>query len=236
MIRKAAARELARRHPLDANELIAELIGLARELDEPARCVLAPFLHALREEAATIPHAPELRRLAAIQSLPAVVALFADDAPTLELDPRAAARADARAFSESLGHLKTMARNSRDPDELSRVAMNSNPLVVRQLLINPRLTEALVVRIASKRPARPEPLVEIFRSSRWAVRRAVRRALVFNPYLPPEVGSKIVPLLTQPDLEELVRDGTVHHALRAQAAVLLRKKPEFDPPEPGGES
>ena len=89
------------------------------------------------------------------------------------------------------------------------------------MLINPRLTEALVVRIAARRPARPEPLVEIWKSSRWSVRHAVRRALVFNPYLPVEVGAKIVPLLSTQDLIELSGDAGVHESLRAQAKKLL---------------
>jgi len=49
----------------------------------------------------------------------------------------------------------------------------------------------------------------------------VRRALVFNPYLPPEVGVKIVPLLNANDLAELAGDASVHPSLREQAERLL---------------
>jgi hypothetical protein len=104
---------------------------------------------------------------------------------------------------------------------LARLVTVSNPSVVRNALLNPRLTEALVVRMAARRPARPEPLVEIWKSSRWSSRQAVRRALVFNPYLPPEVGVKIVPLLNGSDLSELAGDTSVHPSLREQAARLL---------------
>src|SRR5687767_4850189 len=68
IVRKAAARELAKRHPLDANELISDILQLAREHDEAARCVLAAFVQALELEKEQIPHADELERLAAIQS------------------------------------------------------------------------------------------------------------------------------------------------------------------------
>jgi hypothetical protein len=78
--------------------------------------------------------------------------------------------------------------------------------------------------MAARRPARPEPLMEIWKASRWSCRHAVRRALVFNPYLPPEVGTKIVPLLNASDLAELVADGSVHPSLREQAARLLEGK------------
>jgi hypothetical protein len=225
ILRKAAARELARYDPLDATELVGHLISLARKGWEPATHVLSAFVAALGLEAAQIPYADELRRLAQVQDLPAVADLFADGPARQEMDADAAAKADARAFSQTLGHLKQQARLTRDPDLLARLVTVSNPSVVRNALINPRLTEALVVRMAARRPARPEPLVEIWKSTRWSARHAVRRALVFNPYLPPEVGAKIVPLLNSTDLAELAGDSSVHPSLREQAARLLEQGP-----------
>lgn len=225
ILRKAAARDLAARHPVDANELIDHLLGLAREGWEPAGCVLGAFMAALDLEAASIPHADALKRLANIQSLQSVEALFPEGPPLMELDPAAAARADARLFSLPLGYLKTRARATRNLDELAKLATASNPAVVRNALLNPRLTEEGVVRIAAKRPARPEPLLEIWKSPRWSTRHSVRRALVFNPYLPPEVGAKIVPLLNRNDLEELANDAGVHPGLRQQAKLLLETGP-----------
>jgi hypothetical protein len=225
ILRKAAARELARYDPLDATEMVGHLISLARKGWEPATHVLSAFVAALGMEAAQIPYADELKRLAQVQDLSSVADLFADGPPRQEMDAGAAAKADAREFSQTLGHLKQQARLTRDPDLLARLVTVSNPAVVRNALINPRLTEALVVRMAARRPARPEPLVEIWKSSRWSPRHAVRRALVFNPYLPPEVGAKIVPLLNATDLEELAGDSSVHPSLREQAARLLEQGP-----------
>ena len=219
--RKAAARMLARVDPIEATELIQRLLELRREGFDPAACVLGSVVCALAEEAREIPHAPALRRLAALQDYLWVADLFAEDAPARQMVESAARRNDAMLFSDSLGHLKSKARLSRDPDEMARIAAASNPAVVRQLLVNPRLTEATVVRIAARRPARPEPLVEIWRSPRWFPRYAVKRALAFNPYLPPEVGSKIVPLLNASDWRELSRDSAVHPALREQARLLV---------------
>ena len=219
--RKAAARELATRHPVDANELVDHLMQLARNGWEPASCVLASFVAALKLEADQIPHLAALRRLAAVQCLDSVAGLLATGPPVKELDAREAAKADARMFSESLGHLKQKARATRNPDELARLAAASNPSVVRNVLLNPRLTEATVVRIAARRPARPEPLFEIWKSERWSRRHAVRRALVFNPYLALEIAVKIVPLLNVPDLAELSRDEGVHPELRELARQLL---------------
>jgi len=221
IVRKAAARELAKRDPLDANELLHHVIFLARASWEPATCVLSAFVAALGLEAAQIPYADSLRRMAEVQSLDSVADLFEKGPARKELDQGAAAKADAQAFTQSLGHLKQQARMTRDPDVLSRMATVSNPAVIRNALLNPRLTEDLVVRMAARRPARPEPLVEIWKATRWSSRHAVRRALAFNPYLPPEVGAKIVPLLNASDLAELAGDTSVHPSLREQAARLL---------------
>lgn len=220
--RKASARALARLHPTEAAEVIHELLVLARQGWEPASCVLGSVVAALGLEAADIPHASSLRRLASLMDLDDVADLFAEGDPNREMDEDAAARADAKLFSDSLGHLKTKARLTRDPDEMSRLAAMSNAEVVRQLLINPRLTEPVVVRIAARRPARPEPLVEIWKSPRWFARHAVKRALVFNPYLPLEVGAKIVPLLNRADWKELAGDRGVHPSLREQARLLAQ--------------
>lgn len=222
--RKAAARALARVHPTDATELIQQLLQLSREGFEPARCVMGSLVSALAMEANEIPHAASLRRLALIQELPEVAGLFADAPPARELDEKVARRNDAKLFGDTLGHLKTKARLTTDPDEMARLAAMSDASVVRQLLVNPRLTEAVVVRIAARRPARPEPLVEIWRSSRWISRHAVKRALAFNPYLPPDVGAKIVPLLNAADWRELAQASALHESVREEARLLLQRE------------
>lgn len=218
--RRAAARELLIHDADEAVELISALIDLARGGDLASRGALAPVTACLRTDPHLRSRAQELARVAATLELPTVAALFTDGKAQLELDAHVAAKADAQAFSQTLGHLKSLARLTRDPDQLARLSAMSNPTVVRNALINPKLTEQGVVRMASRRPARPEPFLEIWASPRWSSRPAVRRALVFNPYLPLEVGVKIVPLLSDADLRELASAGSLHPALRAQARIL----------------
>lgn len=222
VLRKAAARMLARLSATEATGLLHEVMALARAGWVPATQVLPAFTQALELEGASIPHTEALRRVAQLEEHPDVELLFVEGPAQREYHRGAAAKADGLLFSQSLGHLKTLARITRNADELSRLAVVSNPQVIRNLLINPRLTEEVVVRIAARRPARPEPLVEIWRSARWSSLPAVRRALVFNPYLPPEIGSKIVPLLLKADLRELVADGALSPSLREQGRVLLQ--------------
>lgn len=212
--RRAAARELGRRRPEEALELVGGLLALSRQGVEGAACALAAVVSALSAEASGMPDTAELRRLAQLGGAEPVAALFQEGPPRQTMD-------HAMEHPQTLGFLKTQARTTRNPDQLARLATVSNPAIIRNLLRNPRLTEELVVRIAARRPARAEPLEEIWRSERWSSRRAVRRALVFNPYLPVEVGSKIVPLLTRVDLRELAQESSVHPSLREQARLLL---------------
>jgi hypothetical protein len=224
VVRKAAARVLADLPPTDATDLLKDLLKLARGGWEPATCILPAFTRALDMEAGEIPYASALKRVAALQEQPEVEMLFTDAPAKKTYDLGQAAKADSRLFSQSLGYLKQQARVTRSVDELTRLAAVSHPDVISNLLQNPRLTEEVVVRIAARRPARPEPLTQIWRSPRWSVRPMVRRALVFNPYLPPEIAAKIVPLLTNIDLQELVNEGGTHSSLREQARVLLGLK------------
>jgi hypothetical protein len=219
--RRAAAALLGTLSEPEAVGLLSAAILLGRARWDPAVVALPALLEALDVDRERVPHAETLQRVASLSGTPEVEQLFAEGPPALELDANAAARADARLVSLPLGVLKSRARLTRNPDELARRAVVSHPAVIREVLKNPRLTEPLVVRIAARRPARPEPLAEIWRSPRWSVRPAVRRALAFNPYLPLEVASKLLPLLARGDLEELQRGLSVHPALREQAAQLL---------------
>lgn len=224
VLRRAAARLLGGLPESSATALLAHVLQLTRERYEPAMKTLPAFLRALEEDGDAIPHLTTLQRVAALHEQPEVEHLFTLGQPTREYDSDAAQRADAKLSSLPLGVMRSRARLTRNVDELERLAIVSNPLVVREVLKNPRLTEPLVVRIAARRPARPEPLVEIWRSV-WSLRPAVRRALALNPYLPPEVGAKVLPLLTRADLEDVKTDGGVHAALREQAARLLAVSP-----------
>ena len=221
VLRKACARLLGQLDPPRATELLSGVMRLSVERWAPAMRVLPAFMRALEEDHELIPHRLELQQVAAIYQQDEVAAVFSEGEAVMRYEADAAARADAKLFTLPLGVLKSRARLTRNPDELSRLAVASNAAVIREVLKNPRLTEDLVVRIAARRPARPEPLEEIWRSTRWNNRPAIRRALVFNPYLPPDTGVKIVPLLGVSDLKALAVDGQVHLAIRELAAKLI---------------
>lgn len=123
----------------------------------------------------------------------------------------------------SLGHQKALARRA-NPDCMARLAAQGDVRVIRELMLNPRLTEALVVRIAAQRPVRPEVLVEIFGAPRWGVRAAVRRAIALNPCAPPELAMRLLPHLTSADLRALAKDGQVQASVCSAARRLAERR------------
>jgi hypothetical protein len=124
----------------------------------------------------------------------------------------------------TLGHKKALARANRDPDLLARLAAEGDPGVVYELLRNPLLTEEFAVRIAARRPCRPETLRAIFESRRWRTRPAVALALVRNPYVETAVALKLMGFLGTRDLADVAQDGTVHPLVRALAGRIAAER------------
>ncbi len=137
-------------------------------------------------------------------------------------------KADPRLAHLTLGHKKSMARAHRDPDLLARLAAEGDPAVVRELLRNPQLTEPFALRIASRRPCRPETLRCLWQERRWRTRPAVLGALARTPDLEPEVALKIVPSLPSGDLDEIAADGALHPLVRAMARAISRERRRRD--------
>ncbi len=110
--------------------------------------------------------------------------------------------------SLTLGERKARARR---PDRrlIERLSLDADASVIRILLNNARLTEALVVQLCARRPHRGPALAEVARSH-WLARRAVQRALAFNPYTPVRIVSVLLPLLSIADRAELRRARSTH--------------------------
>ena len=131
---------------------------------------------------------------------------------------------DARLAHLSLGHKKALARVQKDPDLLARLAAEGAPEVVRELLQNPQLTEPFAVRIAARRPCRPETLRLLAESRRWRTQPAVAMAVARNPYTEPAVSLKLLGFLAKANLQDLGRDGKVHPLVQALAQRLGRTR------------
>jgi hypothetical protein len=212
---RAAARALGALEPRRGLEVVA---ALTRELGLTARVALAAVAQAFADPDPELPYGwrAELYSAAVRDGAGEVSALLLAP-PPLRAFEEPFDKPDPRLAHLTLGHKKAFARSNRDPDLLARLAAEGEPVVVRELLRNPQLTEAFVVRIAARRPCRPETLRCLFESRRWRTRPAVALAVARNPYTEPEVAVKLVPLLAGPGLSELARDTTVHPLVRGFA-------------------
>jgi hypothetical protein len=215
---RAAARALAATEPAAAVSIVATLV---RSAEPPLRVAAAAVAQALGDPRGDIPYRwlAEVYAAAAGRGLAEVTALLVAPPPRRAyVEPRD--RADPRLAHLTLGHKKALARALRDPDVLARLAAEGDPVVVRELLRNPQLTEDFVVRIASRRPCRPGTLRCLFESRHWRTRAAVAVALVRNPYVETAIALELLHGLGAGELREISRDATLHPLVQAVAARL----------------
>jgi hypothetical protein len=124
----------------------------------------------------------------------------------------------------TLGERKSLARrpNRRSFEKLLN---DPHPLVIRQLLQNPKLTESDVIRLVAHRPARREALAEIAQLPRWLSRPRVRLALLLNPGTPPHIAVPLLCACTRGELREVLESADTALFLRATARELFVRRP-----------
>jgi hypothetical protein len=130
---------------------------------------------------------------------------------------------DSRLREVTLGEKKSLAR-SRDRDFLNRILHDQHPAVIHNLLQNPYLTIKEVIRIASKRPTNQMVLWTVYRNLRWINHYSVKKALVNNPYCPPQIALSLLNFLLEQDLIEVAESQVLHPRLQEAAQELLKKR------------
>jgi len=113
---------------------------------------------------------------------------------------------------------------TRQMGVLKKLLKEQDPSIIRSLLLNPRLTEAEVLKIASLRPTSPQVLEEVFRNAKWIARYRVKKALVYNPYCPPSLALYLLKFMVTSDLREIAQNGNLHLAVQEAAYQLLKDK------------
>jgi hypothetical protein len=219
---RAAARWLSRRGPEGAARVLGELLGRAAE---PGTAAALAALGEALGDARLLAYEWTAATYAAARSLElhGVAALLLSPAPHRPwTEPRD--RADPAVARLTLGHKKSMGRLRRDPDLLARLVAEGDPDVVREVLRNPMLVEEDAVRIAARRPARPETLRCLHLDRRWRTRAAVRRALARNPYAETGMVLRILPTLALRDLEAIGADPALHPVVRETAGRLVGER------------
>lgn len=131
----------------------------------------------------------------------------------------------------TLGERRNLARRA-DRDGFDALLRDPHPMVIGELLANPKTTEDDVVRIAAHRPARASSIAAIART-RWLTRPRVRMTILLNPGSPPAIAVPLVGLCTRAELLELSRGADVPAILRITAAELAARRPPLEWSEPG---
>jgi hypothetical protein len=124
----------------------------------------------------------------------------------------------------TVGERRSMAR-SHNRKVLEKLLRDPHPLVLRQLLGNPRLTEDDVVRLAARRPLHGATVEVLAESPRWLRRPRVRLALLLNPGTPPAVSMPLLAVCTRCELLDVVHGTDTPLALRGSAQELLERSP-----------
>ncbi len=111
-----------------------------------------------------------------------------------------------------------------DKNLLDRLLLDPDPIVIENLLENPRITEKDAVRIGGRRPISGTTLVSLYRSRRFGTRLRVRMALACNPYCPTDVALQVLAALDRGALRQIARDATLHQDVRNHAQDELGRR------------
>lgn len=129
----------------------------------------------------------------------------------------------------TVGERRSLARSSQRK-VLEKLLRDPHPLVLRQLLGNPRLTEDDVVRLAARRPLVSAIVETLADSPRWLRRPRVRLTLLLNPGTPERVSMPLLAVCTRCELLEVVHGVDAPLALRGSAQELLQRSPPLPKP------
>ncbi len=113
-------------------------------------------------------------------------------------------------------------RGSRE--ERFILVRDRSPLVVRAVMLSPKLNETEVEHIAGMRSTNEEALRMIGARPRWLRRYPVLRSLAFNPKTPPGIALQLVRRLSQRDLVIMSRDRGISEAVRRVARQTLENR------------
>ena len=202
-------------NPEEAFERVAVVIEsiLSRsEAGQIAFMSLAQFLQRHRDLAREV-----LMPLATVSGHTEILSMLVDENPLKKPGPRELEPPRLHDDREvTLGERRSLARRP-NRDLLSRLVLDPDPQVIRILMLNPRIVEADILRLASRRPNSVAVLTEVFQHPRWVRRQAVRMALVLNPYSPLEISLGLLGLLNRTELRTVSQEQSIHPILRGQA-------------------
>jgi len=120
----------------------------------------------------------------------------------------------------TLGEKRSLAR-TRNKDLLDRLIYEPHPLVIKNILENPRMTEQEVLKMVSRRPNNEAILSEIFQNEKWLRSYNIKISMIKNPYTPVGIAMVLLYFLKKQDLKDVFRDHSLHELVKETAGDLL---------------
>jgi hypothetical protein len=215
--------ELLGMNPEEAScllEAISSQSGNKNPLAREAMFVLAPLIASLvGSEWIT-----QLHRRAEAKNLEALGRLLGHETITEPEEPLPGQQPvpDYGAGRElTLGERRSLARRPTRA-AFKQLLSDPHPLVIRQLLKNPFLTEDDLVRLATRRPALASVIQELLACPRWLGRARIRMSLLENPSVPRRFTVPLLSVCSRSELKQITRSTRIAVELRETATEYLR--------------
>lgn len=149
-----------------------------------------------------------------------ITPLFTDLAPRKSATKQDVREEDGRTNYETLGQRRSMSKGGVK-DTLDKLLLDTDPMIIENLLNNPRIVRGQVLKIANARPAVAGILSLISGHAKWGKDYGVRLALVMNPYSSPRIALALLEFLMLGDLKMAALDETLHGQVRRTALSIL---------------
>ncbi len=150
---------------------------------------------------------------------------------TIEADPGEPARAPAPPAASILARLRFLSVAERiklalrgNKEARTLLLRDSNRIIVRLVLKNPRITEDEIVAITHNRTADDEILRVIADRREWIKNYQIRLGLVTNPKTSATTAMRLLGLLEERDIRRLAKSKNVPDAVVGAARRLLANR------------
>ncbi len=175
------------------------------------------------------PALTELSREAERSALLGLSRLLAPPSPESSGPPSTDDRAvsDGSGKELSVGERRSLARRPTRR-QLERLLADPHPLVLETLFQCPTLTEADVLRVITKRPARLSAIEKLCDSPRWLSRPSIRMALIQNPGSPQNIALPLLATCLREDLVSVLASTNLDPIIRNAARELLLRLPPLE--------
>lgn len=205
--------------------ILNEVAERAQSTDKRAReaMIALALLLAQKRHSSLIWALREAARIGALLGLERLVREGTEaNVPDVELELRVPDYGGGRELS--VGERRSLARRPSRL-QIDRLLLDPHPLVLRQLLACPTITEDDVLRLVTRRPARLVALELLVEAPRWMARRRVRASLILNPGTPHGIALPLVSTCPRDDLRLVIGTTNLSLTLRTVAHELYVKLP-----------